>query len=155
MNLILRSLILIPAFAMASGCASTPDPAEVCSAEWITPRATKAVAKIEQRTGSSIRNLGKVSQSFAKGKTPGPIEMFTLSRSLNKMKKELTDGKGIRDLRTVAKTCNDPNLIKDSMRDLMKRKGVSESALNWMENNPFLESIISGILNPDLPAKSG
>ncbi len=134
---------------MLSACASTPDPAEVCSAEWITPRANKAVSKIEKRAGSSIKTLSKVSQSWAEGKTPGPFQMFALSSAVNKMKKELTNGQGIRDLRTVAKTCNDPQLIKDSMRDLLERQGVSEKLIGWMENNPIYESLVSSLAEPE------
>jgi len=150
MKIIVRSLIILPALAMLSGCASTPDPAEICSAEWIAPRATKAVGKIEKRAGSSIKNLAKASNTLGDGKTPGPLQMFMLTRSLTKLKNELTDGRGIKDLRTVAKTCNDPDIVKDSMRDLMERKGVSDKFLNWMENNPVLDSMISDILNPDI-----
>ncbi|MEP4052005.1 MAG: hypothetical protein ABJN22_07160 [Litorimonas sp.] len=149
MKLTLRSFIAIPVFAMLSACASTPDPAEVCSAEWIAPRATKAVGKIEKRAKSSIKTLRKVSETWASGKTPGPIQMFRLSNALDKMKKELTDGQGIRDLKIVAKTCNDPEIIKDSMRDLLERQGVSDSLIRRVESRPIYESLISSISEPD------
>ena len=144
-----RLFVLTPILILLSACASTPDPAEICSAEWITPRATKAVGKIEKRAGSSIRSLTKVSESWAKGKTPNFLQMLTLRNSLTKMKKELTNGQGIRDLRTVAKTCNDPDLIKDSMHDLLERQGVSDSLIQWMENNPIYEGLISSLAEPE------
>lgn len=149
-----QSIVLIPAFAMLSACASTPDPAEICSAEWITPRATKAVSKIEKRAGSSIKTLSEVSQSWAGGKTPNILQMFQLRNSLTKMKKELTNGQGIRDLRTVAKTCNDPDLIKDSMHDLLERQGVSDSLIKWMESNPIYASLISSLAQPEPVTKN-
>lgn len=143
------TLLLAPALLLLSGCASTPDPAEVCSAEWIAPRATKAVDKIEKRAKSSIRTLSKVSQTWASGKTPGPLQMIALSRALDKMKKELTDGQGIRDLKIVAKTCNDPEIIKDSMRDLLERQGVSDSLIQRVENSPIYQSVIASISEPE------
>lgn len=149
MKTLLHALVLTPILMLLSACASTPDPAEICSAEWITPRATKAVSKIEKRAGSSIKNLTKVSESWAKGKTPNFLQMMTLRNSLTKMKKELTNGQGIRDLRTVAKTCNDPDLIKDSMHDLLERQGVSDSLIQWMENNPIYEGLISSLAEPE------
>ncbi len=144
----LKLFIILPAIAVLSACASTPDPAEVCSAEWIAPRADKAVSKIEKRAGSSIKNLSKASESWVKGKTPNFVQMLALRNSLNKLKKELSNGQGIRDLRTVAKTCNDPDLIKSSMRDLIERQGVSDDLLKWMENNPLFESVMASILDP-------
>lgn len=65
------------------------------------------------------------------------------------MKKELTRGQGIKDLKIVAKTCNDPNLIKDSMRNVMERQGVSSSLIQWVESNPIYENLISSISEPE------
>lgn len=142
-------IAFIPAMALLGACASTPDPAEVCSAEWITPRATKAVNKIEKRAKSSIRTLSKVSNTLAAGKTPGPFQMISMTNALSKMKKELTNGQGIRDLKIVAKTCNDPEIVKDSMRDLLKRQGISDSFIQQIENFPIYENIISSIAEPE------
>lgn len=148
MKPILRTVIVLPALAILGACASTPDPAEICSAEWIAPRATKAVSKIEKRAGSSLKTLSSVSKTWASGKTPNLIQMIQLRNSLSKMEKELTNGQGIKDLRTVAKTCNDPNLIKDSMSDLLERQGVSDNLIKWMESNPIYERLISSISEP-------
>lgn len=148
MKTVSRSIVLLSAIAMISGCASTPDPAEVCSTEWIAPRADKAISRIEKRAGSSIKTLSKVSKTWASGKTPGPFQMFALSNALNKMKKELTQGQGIKDLKMVATTCNDPKIIKDSMRSLLDRQGVSETLISKIENNPIYESLISNISEP-------
>jgi hypothetical protein len=146
-----RSQIFLfaPALFILGACASTPDPAEICSAEWIAPRATKAVDKIEKRAKSSIRTLSKVSKTWAAGKTPGPLQMYSLSRALDKLKKELTDGQGIRDLKIVAKTCNDPEIIKDSMRELFERQGVSERLIERVENSPIYQSVITSISEPE------
>lgn len=148
-----RTLLLTSTMAFLSACASTPDPAEVCTAEWITPRATSAVSKIEKRAESSIRTLRKASESWAKGKTPGIFQLIALKSAMDKMKKELTRGEGITALKTVAKTCNDPNIIKDSMRDMLKRQGVSETLIQRVESSPIYESLISSIAEPS-PVKS-
>lgn len=150
-----HSILLLPALALVSACASTPDPAEVCSAEWITPRATKAVNKIEKRATSSIGTLRKASETLAKGKTPGLLQMIALNNALNKMKKELTNGQGIRDLKTVARTCNDPGIIKDSMRSLLERQGVSDSFIRTIESSPIYESLISSIAEPEPVKRNG
>lgn len=145
----LHAIFLVPALALISACASTPDPAEVCSAEWIAPRTTKAVNRIEKRATSSIGTLRKASETLASGKTPGLFQLLALNNALNKMKKELTNGQGIRDLKTVAKTCNDPGIIKDSMRGLLERQGVSDSFIQRIESSPIYESLTSSIAEPE------
>lgn len=149
----LRSVLFLPAIVLLSACASTPDPAEVCTAEWITPRTTSAVNKIEKRAQSSLNTLTDVSKTWAKGKTPNAWQMVKLSFAMNKMKKELTHGQGIKDLRTVAKTCNDPRLIKDSMRDILERQGIDENLIQRIETNPIYEGLISSISEPE-PVRS-
>lgn len=138
-----------------SACASTPDPAEICSTEWIAPRASTAVTKIQKRAGSSINKLSSVSKTFASGKTPGPLQLWSLSNAVKKLNKELTDGQGIKDLKTVATTCNDPQIVSDAMRDLMKREGVSDSLLRRIENNPIYQSAISVITEPEPVTPNG
>ena len=75
--------------------------------------------------------------------------MIALNGAMNKMKKELTRGQGIKDLKTVAKTCNDPNIIKTSMHDLLERQGLSDNLIGWIENSPIYESIIASIAEPN------
>ena len=153
MKILLRSLICLPALALLSACASVPDPAEVCTAEWITPRATKAVNSIEKSAKSSFKTFRDVSETWASGKQPGFFQLLALNSAMNKMKKELTRGQGIKDLKTVAKTCNDPNIIKTSMHDLLERQGLSDNLIAWVENSPIYNSIIASIAEPE-PVKS-
>ena len=149
MKILLRSLICLPALALLSACASVPDPAEVCTAEWITPRATKAVNSIEKSAKSSFKTFRDVSETWASGKQPGFFQLLALNSAMNKMKKELTRGQGITDLKTVAKTCNDPNIIKTSMHDLLERQGLSDNLIAWVENSPIYSSIIASIAEPE------
>jgi hypothetical protein len=149
MRTILRSVAATASLVLLSACASTPDPAVVCSSEWIAPRAEKAVSRIEKRAKSSFRTLGKVSTTWSSGKTPGPLQLFALSRALKGLEKEMTQGQGIKDLKTVAKTCNDPKIISTSMRDLMERQGVSEKLIQQIEDNPIYQNVISSITEPE------
>lgn len=151
----LRTLLALSSLAVLSACASTPDPAEICSAEWIAPRAENAVMRIEKRAKSSLKTLSKVSKTWASGKTPGPLQMFQFSNALNKMKTELTRGQGMKDLKTVAKTCNDPTVIRNSMRNLLERQDVSKSMIDRIESSPIYESLISSITEPKPVAANG
>lgn len=154
MTLKFRSLLTLPATAllcasMLGACASTPDPAEVCTTEWISARSDKAISSIQDRAKSSMKTLSKVSSKVAKGKSPNFLQQAQLLGALNGMRKELTRGQGIKDLKTVAKTCNDPNIVKDAMHGLMKRNGISDSFINTVENSPIYQSLISTIAAPE------
>lgn len=148
MRLMKHRFFILPALLLLGACASTPDPAEICTAEWITPRATKAVKQIEKSAKSSLKTLTSVSKTWASGNKPNFIQLLSLNNAMNKMKNELTRGQGISDLKTVAKTCNDPAIIKDSMHGLLERQGMSDNLIQWIENTPIYENIISSIAEP-------
>ena len=132
---------------MLSGCATAPDPAKVCTSDWIGERSSNALSKIESRSKSSISSLKKAGESWAQGKQPGPLQLWTLSRSMNKLKNELTDGAGVRDLKTLASTCNDPDIIKKSMSDLLDRQSFSPQLRNMVESNPLFQSVVQEMIN--------
>lgn len=124
------------------GCATTPDPAKVCTSEWIAPRAEKAVSRLESRTRSAIKPLKSVGESLAKGKTPGALTMLRLSSSFDRLEKELTEGQGIRDLKLLASTCDDPEIITKSLRTVFENQGISSKALDFIENLKFYQNIL-------------
>jgi len=156
-----HSLTALSATALLSmsllgACASTPDPAKVCTTEWISERSDKAIDSIQDRAQSSLKAMRKASSSLAEGKAPGLFKQLALLNALNGMKKELTRGQGIKDLKTVAQTCNDPNIVKDAMHGLMQRNGMSEKFITSVESNPIYQSLISNITAPEpLPKPNG
>lgn len=132
---------------LASACASTPDPAKICTADWITPRADRAVKRIESRAGKSIKALRKAGESWSKGKKPGFLTMMSLQNSLKNLETELTEGKGITDLRTLAKTCDDPQIVTKSVRTLFERQGVPQRLIDFVENSPIYERVLGDVLS--------
>ena len=129
------------AFLLA-GCASTPDPAKVCTAEWIQPRADRAVERIEKKTAKTFRAVRKAGASYVEGKEPGPLTLLSLRRSLNDLQDELTDGQGIRDLRTIARTCDDPDFIRGKLDELLERQQVPAGVMSFMERFGILDSLV-------------
>lgn len=133
--------IAIFSTVMMTSCATTPDPAKVCTADWISVRSTKAVDRIERKAKPALRNLSKAAESWASGKTPGPFQMMALSSSVKSLTKELETGRGMRDLKTLAKTCNDPGLIKSAMTNVMRDNGLSEQMISFVEDLPIYERL--------------
>ncbi len=148
MKFYLRAPFVFSAIVLLAGCASTPDPAVVCTSEWIAPRADSAIKRIEKRASSSIKALTAASIDRAQGKTPGLMQMISLTFAVKKLEAELKHGQGIRDLKIVAKTCNNPAVIEDSMRTLLKRQGVSDDFMQQLEGNPIYQSVISSLTAP-------
>lgn len=135
------SAALACAFALQA-CASTPDPAEVCTAEWIAPRAERALDRIESRTGKAFRNIRKAAASYVGGDAPGPLTMLSLRRSLRDLERELTDGQGVRDLRFLARTCDDPEFIEDTMTELLERQDLPRGVVAFMEDFGIVRRIV-------------
>ena len=134
-------VLLALSTAALSACATTPDPAKICTSEWIGERSEKAMSRIETKAKPALRNLSKAAQAWAKGKQPGPFQMLALNSSVKSLVKELETGRGMRDLKTVSRTCNDPDIIKKTMGNLMRKNGLSERMINFVEGLPLYDTL--------------
>ncbi|NNC37272.1 MAG: hypothetical protein EX271_02990 [Acidimicrobiales bacterium] len=133
-----------------SACASTPDPAEVCSAEWITPRAERAMDDFKKDTRSTFKSLKKVGEKVANGDQIGPLQMFSVMNSINKLGKTFENGRAMKDMRTLANTCDDPDLIKTAMTDFMREQGIEEKFINFLNGLQEYQKLLETGRRPDL-----
>lgn len=127
-----------------SGCATTYDPAEVCTAEWIKPRAERAVRDIEKETKSALKTLKKSGNSFSKGRTPGPLQLIKLTSAISKLTNELQNGRGIKDLRILRNTCDDPKIVSGALTDFMKDQGLPDKMIDFIQNLEIYQDVIDG-----------
>jgi len=136
--------IIILSFITATftACATTPSPEKICSAEWIAPRADKAVSRIEKKTRRAIKTLRRTGESLTKGKSPSVFAMIGLSSAFEDLEYEFTKGPGMRDLKTVAKTCDDPEVITKAMRQVFKNQGVSDDVFDLIAALPFYKALL-------------
>lgn len=142
MNSHIRNASFVFAVLCLTGCASTPDPAVVCTAEWIEPRAERAVKRIETRAGKALDALKDAGNSWLSGDSPGPLQLYRLSNAVDDLENELRNGRGIRDLRTLASTCDDPELIRSRFMDLLDRQNIPTSITKFLERTGFLDRLI-------------
>lgn len=141
LNLARTAMLSIATAFMLSACATTPDPAKVCTADWISARSDKAVSRIESKTKPALRNLSKAAESWAQGEQPGPFQLMALNSSVKSLTRELETGQGMRDLKTVARTCNDPDIIKTAMSNVMRDNGLSQQMINFVEGLALYRSL--------------
>lgn len=128
--------------AFLTACASTPTPEEICTAEWITPRVDRAVNRIETRLDKTLDTLANAGESWLRGQSPGPLQLLRLSNAAKEFEREIKQGQGIRDLRLIARTCNDPELIRTQIYTLLDRQGVSDQMTDFLEETGMLDRII-------------
>jgi len=137
----LLSALILSVFL--SGCA-TPNQAEtICTAEWISARADTAVTRIETRTRRSMKTLANAAEGWTQGKAPGPFQMLALSSSLRALEKELKNGRGMKDLRLLARTCDDPEIIGDALSGFMRDKGLPERIVGFIENTETYRDLLT------------
>ena len=138
--------IIIGTLCLAiSACTTVPDPAEVCSAEWIKPRAERAMSDFKKDTRPIFRKLKKSAKSLDNGKSLGPLQMLSLMNSINKLANKVENGRAIGDLRTLANTCDDPKLIQEAMTDFMRGQGINEKFISFLNTlPPYLEMLDTG-----------
>ena len=136
------SLIFACLTLSLTGCATAPDPAKVCTSEWIGERSDKAISRIEKKASRTIKPLKKASEKWAQGKTPNPVQLFLLSNSLKSLEKELKNGQGIKDLKTLSATCNDPKIISDAMGGFLRKQGLSDNIINFIEGMGVYQELI-------------
>lgn len=117
---------------LLSACASTPDPAEICSADWIKPRAERAMTEFKSDTRSTFRTLKKVGDKLTNGDQIGPIQMFSVMNAITRLADRFENGRAMKDMRILATTCDDPDLIKLAMTDFMRDQGISENLINFL-----------------------
>ena len=80
-----------------------------------------------------MKTLSKAAESWSKGKQPGLFEMMALNNSLKSLEKELKSGTGIRDLKMLSKTCNDPVLVNKAMNGFMRNQGLPTNLIDFIE----------------------
>ncbi|GLQ20257.1 hypothetical protein ACFFUB_03060 [Algimonas porphyrae] len=145
----LALLLLLPA------CASTPDPAEICTAEWIEPRSERALDRIEKRAAKSIEAFKSVSETWLSGESPGPLQMYRLSRAFDALETELKSGPGSRDLRLLAATCSDPDFISEQVTALLERADIPDRMVLFLDRTGLLNRAVEMIERGDASDPNG
>ncbi|MEE9272545.1 MAG: hypothetical protein V3U57_04680 [Robiginitomaculum sp.] len=133
-----------------SACASIPTPEKICSAEWITLRADHAMKDFKRDTKSIFKRLKKAGNSYMDNGRIGPLQMIFLMSSINKLADKFEHGRSMRDIRTLASTCNDPTLIKNAMTEFMREQGLNARFINFVNDLDVYKEMIKTGKKPKL-----
>ncbi len=138
-----KPVLIALSLSVLSACATTYDPKEVCTSEWIGKSSEKAVAELMDDTQGAVKALRKAAASYVEGKTPGPFQLWSLSNSLKKVENELTDGRGIKDLKILAQTCNDPKIVSDGLTSFVSELGLPPQMTRFVEELPRYKELMA------------
>lgn len=120
--------------AVMSGCATTPDPAKVCTAEWISPRVGKAVKEIKSDTGSLLKTINRSAKSMEDGKMSA-WSTFRMISAGEKYIKRLKGSRGLKDLRMLSETCDDPKIIRDGFAQYLESVDAPPMLIDMIRNS--------------------
>ena len=112
---VIFGFVVTPIIIGMTGCATVPDPAEVCTAEWVKPRAERAVKDLRRDTGRTIKLLARNAEKLQNGGSFSPLRAAAMLNSLQKLVRKIETGRGVKDLKTLAATCDDPAILRDGV----------------------------------------
>ncbi|MBL4853658.1 MAG: hypothetical protein JKY25_05405 [Robiginitomaculum sp.] len=144
----LLTTIIIASLSLGA-CSTTPDPVEICSAEWITPRLDRAMNDFERDTSKIFKKFRKAADSLQNGGNIGPLQMFSIMNALSSLADKFENGRAVRDMRILAQTCDDPQLIKNAMTDFMRSKGLPDSFINFINGIDEYQKLLDTSIRPD------
>lgn len=133
-----------------SACTTIPDPAEVCSVEWVNLRADRAMKEFKRDTRSIFRKLKKTGSQLENGDNIGPLQMFSLMNAISNLGKKIENGQAMRDMRTLANTCDDPQLIKNAMTEFMREQGIDEKFIRFLNSFEAYTKLLDTGVKPDI-----
>jgi len=150
MNKFILTPIIAGVFAVVSACATAPNPAEICSADWVSLRADKAMTQFKRDTRPIFKNLRKLGDRAHDGRNIGPLQMYSLMNSMNRLARKFENGRAMKDMRLLASTCDDPDLIKTAMTDFMRDQGFSEQFITFLNGFDAYRNMLETGKRPDL-----
>lgn len=116
--------LLALATVMLGACATTPSPAEVCSASWIKPRTDSALADFKRTTKDSWERLRKTGENAARQGNLGLVEKARVILSLTTLVSSFQNSQALTDLQTLGQTCNDPDLVRNALVGTLEEYNV-------------------------------
>jgi len=136
-----------------AGCATTPDPAKVCTAEWISPRVGKAVKEIRSDTGSLLKTINRSAKSMEDGKMSA-WSTFRMISAGEKYIKRLKGSRGLKDLRMLSETCDDPQIIRDGFTTYLESVDAPPMLIDMVRNSKEFQ-FPDAPQTPQWPKKDG
>ncbi len=137
---------------LLAGCASTPRPEEVCSANWIKPRTDAALSEFRTSTSDIWDRLENTGKKAAENGKLSILERASVLFSLTRLVSSFQNSQALDDLQTLSKTCNDPQLVRTALSDTLTEYNVPQQYIDLLNEldafTTLLQQSESGINKP-------
>ena len=88
--------------------------------------------EFKRDTTKTFKTFRKTADRMKDGGSIGPLQMFSMMNALSSLANKFENGRAMKDMRTLAQTCDDPELIKNAMTDFMRDQGISEQFIGYI-----------------------
>ncbi len=140
--------VLLLSFVLLSGCATTPNPEEICSAEWIKPRADAAMEDFRENVGEILGTLAGTSEAVEQSEGFGLVERARVLFDLARLVNTFQDGQTLRDLRTLGDTCNDPELALRAFNGVLTEYEVPQPVIQLLNELEGFRQLVAESQQP-------
>lgn len=117
-----------------TACATAPDPAEVCTAEWIKPRTSKAVAELKRDTFSRLKTIASAASKYEVGNGLSLIQQWRAASAVKGLLHDYETSTALADLKILSSTCNDPKIARDAFYGMLEEAGFSEKLIAMFDS---------------------
>lgn len=118
---------------MLTACASKPPPEEICSAAWIKPRTDAALEDFKAATADDWKSLRRSTEGSSASAEIGLLEKARVILSLASVVSSFQNSQALDDLRTLSKTCDDPELVSNALRGTLSEYGVPSAYIELLD----------------------
>lgn len=144
----IKSLLVASLLLATSACATQPKPEEICTAEWIKPRADAAMQEFRGSADKILLQLRSAGENTTGDDSAsamlGSVDVLV---NLVKLITSFQGGQTFEDLNTLAKTCNDPDLVVQSFTDLLEEYDMPDSFISLLEQLNEFKAIAEDAAN--------
>lgn len=124
--------LMVGCTLLVGGCATQPDPYEVCSAPWIESRVDAAIKDFKRDIRSPLATLRRAGNDLKDDGEIGAFTMLRVTNALSSFVNKLEDSEALEDLQLLGKSCDDPDVMERAVTDLLRREGAPDSVINLL-----------------------
>ncbi len=124
-----------------TACASTP-PMDVCSAEWVSYRANRAMDEFGTEVQPLLRTLRNASNQSGNGADIGPLMMVRLISAMTDLLDRFGNSDALFDLQLISDQCNDPDIMIDAFSYFLEDRGASPEVVGIIQEMGTLKRLM-------------
>ena len=128
-----RLLCIALAASLLGACATLLPAEEVCSANWIKPRADAAISEFRSATEDSWNSLRSTGERVAEKGELGLLERASALVTITRLVNAFQNSQALDDLRTLGRTCDDPELVQNALRSTLQEYGVPNQYIELLD----------------------